>query len=196
MGTTGAPWFIPFVEPTDIPRTYPQDSEDLADAIAAGLSAAGAEGIGPAVVQTVLTTPFTTSATSYDPVTGLEVNFTPSSTSSKVLVLAYVNFGTSGIGGAGITLRRGSTDLMLGDTSGSRMRASSGTRESGANGDEPISATIVFLDSPNVDTQVTYSIAIRAGTESVAYVNRTGRNLDDASFPVTASSITVIEVQG
>jgi hypothetical protein len=41
MADTGAPWNIPFAEPSDLVRDWPALSEDVADAVAAGLTAAG-----------------------------------------------------------------------------------------------------------------------------------------------------------
>jgi len=40
VADTGAPWNIPFAEPTDLVRDWPQLSEDVADAVAAGLTEA------------------------------------------------------------------------------------------------------------------------------------------------------------
>lgn len=45
MADTGAPWNIPYVEPADLVRNYPAANELMADAIAAGLSAAGTDAI-------------------------------------------------------------------------------------------------------------------------------------------------------
>jgi hypothetical protein len=55
MPDTGAPYFIPFAAPADLVRDWPDLSEDVALAIASGLSAAGNPGIGSNVVQTVKT---------------------------------------------------------------------------------------------------------------------------------------------
>jgi hypothetical protein len=41
MADTGAPWNIPFAEPSDLVRDWPALSEDVADAVAAGLSSTG-----------------------------------------------------------------------------------------------------------------------------------------------------------
>jgi hypothetical protein len=40
MADTGAPWSIPYAEPSSLVRDWPELSEDVADAVAAGLSAA------------------------------------------------------------------------------------------------------------------------------------------------------------
>jgi hypothetical protein len=41
MPDTGAPWNIPYVENADLVRDWPADSLLVANAVAAGLSAAG-----------------------------------------------------------------------------------------------------------------------------------------------------------
>jgi hypothetical protein len=41
MADTGAPWNIPYAEPAELVRDWPALSEDVAEAVAAGLSAAG-----------------------------------------------------------------------------------------------------------------------------------------------------------
>jgi hypothetical protein len=41
MADTGAPWNIPYAEPSNLVRDWPALSEDVAEAVAAGLSATG-----------------------------------------------------------------------------------------------------------------------------------------------------------
>ena len=88
MPDTGSPWNIPYVEPSDLVRDYPSDSEDLANAIADGLDEAGNAGIGSNVVTATNSSVFTTSSATYTPVTSMSVSITLSSATSKVLVFA------------------------------------------------------------------------------------------------------------
>jgi hypothetical protein len=198
MPDTGAPWNIPYVDPTDLVRDYPQASEDLADAIAAGLSAAGAEGIGPNVVQTVLLAPFTTTSTSFTTITGLTASITPSSDTSKILVIADVKISADTTNRSiYVRLAGGNATTYVGNADGSRVRAASGVQDSQNDFDfsrSPMATPIMYLDSPGVDTAVTYSIEIacNAGT---AFVNRSGQDANSTLFGRHASSITVIEVQ-
>ena len=192
MGSTGAPWNIPFVEPTDIPRTYPEDSEDLALAIAAGLSAAGNPGIGSNVVQTVKTDTFTTTSTTFVTVTGMTATITPTSNTSKVLVIVQA----SASGSHGIyRIAGGNTASYVGNADGSRTQGLFGFDQNVANENGIVlsSNSVVFLDSPNTASPVTYELQARQ-TGAAVFFNRTQGDGNNAITPRGASSITLIEV--
>jgi hypothetical protein len=142
------------------------------------------------VVQAVKTDTFSTSSTSFVDITGMSVSITPSSSSSKVLVLVDIKFNSGG-NTAQTVLVRGSTQIYIGDAAGSRTRASAmdRTNETTSNG----SGTIMFLDSPNTTSSTTYKIQglTNAGT---FYVNRSALDTDAASASRTASSITLMEI--
>tara|TARA_Y200000002_G_scaffold2970_2_gene2791 strand:- start:9944 stop:10582 length:639 start_codon:yes stop_codon:yes gene_type:complete len=128
-----------------------------------------------------------------------EVNITPAANSSKILVNWGIHFAvSSSIYSGGLKLRRDSTDLFIGDTSGSRTRASNwvvGWNSHG--GRHPWFLGGTFLDSPNTTSQVTYQIQYTSGYDSnyVVYVNRPHDLWDNAkSVGVTPSSITCQEV--
>ena len=190
MPDTGAPWNIPYVAPSDLVRDYPSDSEDLADAIALGLSAAGNPGIGSNVVSVLKTDVFTTSSSSYVDVTGLTITITPTSATSKILVLGTVTVGGELNQGSHAQLVRDSTPVFIGDAAGSRVRASV-THATNADAE---SGSIVFLDSPGVATAVTYKIQMRRGSSAPAHVNRSFTDSDSSVFARLASSLVAIEV--
>ena len=194
MADTGSPWFIPYVEPGDLVRDYPAASEALGTAIAAGLSAAGNAGIGSNVVQTVKSDDFTTSSTSFTSITGLSAAITPVSATSKVFVLVTLNgHGTANSTPVYARLMRDSTPIALGDTAGSRTRATVVFGFSPSGTGIMQSATAVSIDSPNSAVSVTYSVEVRVASGS-AFINRT-QNADDASSNSrTQSTITLIEV--
>jgi hypothetical protein len=193
MADTGSPWFIPYVEPGDLVRDYPAASEALGTAIAAGLSAAGAEGIGPNVVQTVKTDTFSTTSLTYVALTGMSATITPSTATSKVLLLVDIAvMSVGGNDGVHVRLMRGATPIFVGDAAGSRIVATAGHSEGGTNA---YGNTAVFVDSPTSATAVTYSVEVRVGQTGTAYINRLGTWADDARFSTYASSITAIEVQ-
>jgi hypothetical protein len=192
MPDTGAPWNIPYVDPTDLVRDYPQASEDLADAIADGLDAAGSAGIGSNVVQVVKTDPFTTSSGTFTTVTGMTATITPSSATSKVLVICQLTVGFSGQA-QHWKVTRGGTDIYRGDADGSRVQAVFGGYSDGS-ADLAVSMSIVFLDSPNVATATEYRVEARRGSGGSAILNRTNNNSNNDNSPTGASSITLIEV--
>ena len=154
-------------------------------------------GIGSNVVQTVKTDTFTTTSTSFDAVTGLSVSITPSSDTSKVLVVAYVSQGftfTSGGQGHQARLMRDATPILVGNADGSRIQA---THHIGQGAYATFTTldpfTAVVVDSPETDQAVTYSVELRV-SGGTAHVNRTGTDSNTAGFGRTASSIVAIEV--
>jgi len=187
MADTGAPWNIPYVEPGDLVRDYPAASGALGTAIAAGLDI----GLGTNVVQTVKTNTFSTTSTSFVDITDFSATITPSRDTSKVLVIANMTIsqGTARTG-AGVQLVRDSTELYLGDASGSLVRASgfftSEVNLAGMRGE----VSIVFLDSPGVDTATTYKIQARVASSGTFLLGSAGTE-DQARTP---ASITLIEV--
>jgi hypothetical protein len=179
MPDTGSPWNIPYAAPADLVRDWPDLSEDVADAVAAGLSAAGNAGIGSNVVQTVKTTDFTTSSTSYVDVTDFDVTITPSTATSKVLVLVDYNVSQSSGNQTRTQLLRDSTvlavDILEFDFFGSeRLR------------NRPFH-TIVWLDSPATTSATTYKLQIRA-------TGGTARFNIDAQGITAHPTFTAIEV--
>ena len=151
-------------------------------------------GIGTNVVQATKTDTFSTASTSYTLVTGLEVTITPTSSASKILVVANIQLGGI-LGGQSGVIRRGGTILIQGDTAGSRRRASFGTRLESGDLDEIMGYTFVYLDSPATTSATTYDVAITTGNAGrTAYINRSDRDTDGIEYPRTASTLTAIEV--
>ena len=189
MPDTGAPYEIPFLDGTELVRDYPDFSEDLADAIVEGLDGIPVlAGIGSNVVQTVMTSTFTASlapdAESSD-ITDLAVTITPSSNTAKILIVAYISFGSDVNRPIGARLLRGSTAIAQG---------SGGTNVTvGANPSQraPVSAVVSFLDSPGSASAVTYNFRIvgLADVTQAYYINRA--NVDIGR---TVSTATAIEV--
>ena len=196
MPDTGLPWEIPYLDGTEFVKDYPQASEDLADAVAAGLSAAFNPGIGSNVVQTVKDDTFSVTSATYTTVTGLTVTITPTTDTSKILVMASVAVasGSSGFGMARLGLFRGSTDLLDGD--GSRGSGFSQDREA-ATGEDRFQGNrnFVFLDSPATTSAVTYEVRIRGSEAGFAvYVNRASGDTNGSQWMRGTSTITAIEV--
>ena len=191
MADTGAPHFIPYVEPTDLVRDYPAADEAQALAIAAGLTAAGNAGIGSNVVSTTKTDPFTTTSTSVTDVTNLKVDITPTSAASKILVIVSIALDGEGedFRAAGVTVARDGTNLAT-PASGSPSFAGVGqTRPLRAAN----SQTFHVLDEPNTASEITYQV--RAQTNSDLLTLFVNRNRQDVSFRYN-STITAIEVAG
>ena len=147
------------------------------------------------VVQDVKLDTFTTSSTSFTDVTGLSVDITPSSTSSKVLVLVHCPI-TMGDAGGGMTLVRDSTEIFRANAGGSRQRFTAtgmyGIDESQYSGG---TGTAVFLDSPSSTSSLTYKVQVKIRATTL-YVGRTVYDTDNDNASRHASSITAIEIAG
>ena len=137
-------------------------------------------GIGSNVVQTVKTTAFTTTSTSFVNITGFAATITPTLATSKVLVVAEYSVGSSG-DRVESQLLRGATVLGLFSFSD---RYPSDPRSRGQEW-----PGISFLDSPATTSATTYQLRLRA-TSGTAAFNKPGGGY---STPHTCT-ITAIEV--
>ncbi len=143
------------------------------------------------VVQTVKTDSFsTTSGTPVD-ITGMSASITPTSASSKILVLCQVSTGGDDRTPR-VNLVRNSTTLMQpasdGSTIGSDARISQGRHL--------VSGTIQFLDSPATTSATTYKLQLFNGFVTdggTVWFNRSGFQGSGVTEYVT-SSITLMEI--
>jgi len=135
----------------------------------------------------------TSGSESLSAIPGLSVDITPSATSSKILVLVNIKQGETNNAWAKYQLYRDSTPIYLGDTVSGKTPFSNQTYLGNSFGMANVSEN--FLDSPNTTSQITYSVhwAVRNGSGTIAYINRTGNDGGDYAVR-TASSITAIEV--
>jgi len=153
------------------------------------------------VVQGIKTDTFSTTSTSYTAVTGLTASITPSSTSSKILVIVDTNISNANTAGTSATvhirLTGGNSADYVGDTAGDRERAAYSLRAiSGRLADGPMFArTMTFLDSPNTTSSTTYGVEMRV-TGSTGVVNQAAQEFDLAISGRIPSTITLMEVAG
>jgi hypothetical protein len=152
-------------------------------------------GIGSNAVSTLKTDTFSASIVAgaiTGDVTGLTVTITPTSATSKVLVLVSVSimpaFG-------GFTLYRdGSPTSFIGDGEADRRRGTTG----GGTGSDRIADAVAFmaLDSPATTSAVTYSIRLShsSGGTHTFFVNRGSNDANLTETHRMASTITAIEV--
>ena len=143
-------------------------------------------------VQSALKTDhFSSSSTSFVDVTGLTVNITPSSTSSKVLVTAHL--GAVSGGGAHAQLFGFARDsTVIGQSTSSATTLAGFGQYHGNNVQHFTPMSFQMLDSPNTTSQVTYKVQFKT-TGSTTYLNRWASN--DSQFG-TSSSISVMEIAG
>lgn len=130
------------------------------------------------VVQGQLTTQASTTSTSFVD-TGLSASITPSSASSKILVMYNAGTGSgSTAGGAVNRILRGATEILL-----------QGVAYSGA-GSVYGTASATYLDSPATTSSVTYKIQQASQSASAtAFFNS-----DFGSFTGERATITLMEI--
>ena len=149
------------------------------------------------VVSATKTDTASTSSGTFNDITGLSVSITPTSATSKILVLLNV-LGGNNDGGAAVQLVRNSTAIAIATSAtGSRINASFGNYYNNGDANSTRGYGLTHLDSPATTSSVTYKAQFRVGQTSGGremYVNRANGN-DDATYNIrTVSTITVMEI--
>ena len=134
-------------------------------------------------------------------VTGLSATITPSSTSSKILIIAHLHGsdGRDSLNWVGMSVvRDGSTTVGSGDTAGSREAVMGGTYNSQASGYALAAAHGTYLDSPSTTSATTYAVHAHrlSSITHTVHVNRTSVDTNAVAYLRPASSITLMEVAG
>lgn len=148
------------------------------------------------VVQTVKTDTFSTASTSYVDVTGMSVSITPTSASSKILVMVKTNnISMPDANGLYLNIVRNSTTLVSSTAGGATDTNDAwGTGGGGGLNDNSrkySNPSLDYLDSPATTSATTYKVQMLV-TGATGYFNRWANNSDQA----TVSSITVMEIAG
>lgn len=129
---------------------------------------------------------------------GLAVTITPSSASSKILVMgSLVASSSQTYERLAKRLLRGSTPIYVGTQVGNRGATIDGTTRSSSYGME--STPFQFLDSPATTSATTYKmqIATSGGGTVTWYVNQTAADGDNNTFSMRGVSvITAMEIAG
>ena len=157
------------------------------------VTAAKVTGLGKIgqVLSTTKTDSFQSTATSVTDITGLSVAITPTSTSSKVLVMVHGNVSDGGpTYEAAMKMFRDSTEICKGDNgSATNIGFDNARRNSGGNESKKFSMT--FLDSPNTTSSTTYKIAVKVDQSGSTFnFNRTASSNNSS----LVSTITVMEI--
>lgn len=158
----------------------------------------GSAGKVAQVLSTLKTDTFSTTSSSAVTVTGLSQAITPSSATSKILIMVSLAAGVSDADSntAFFALSGGNTSTYKGDSAGSRTRAVHWVRRPGDSATVAATnmpMTMVYLDSPATTSATTYNVTafVSGGT---AYVNRSGIDSDNSTWGRLASTITVMEI--
>jgi hypothetical protein len=135
----------------------------------------------------------------YYNITGLSVNITPKSTSSRILLLASVSGGQSSNAYNGyIRLARNGNGIGTSDSRG--IYVAGGSAMAGwrtVDNSELAHASLLFVDSPNTTSATTYNVQVcnSGGGSYTTTINR-GNATDTSWQQAGSSSIVAMEIQG
>jgi len=147
------------------------------------------------VVNTTKTDIFTTTSTSFVDVTGFSASITPTSSSSKILVMVSFCFSAnSGAGYPQTRILRGSTAVYVGDSAGSRTPALNLTYGYSQDNGFITPASAQFLDSPATTSATTYKVQLLQTAGNTAIIGATGDDSNSSTRVRTASSIVLMEI--
>jgi len=128
---------------------------------------------------------------------GLDVTLTPSSTSSKVLLIVQTAIGFITDDNVGFVIKRGSTTLTGYLPTGYSNRTPVGS--GGVTRSNAVLANVNgnYLDSPSTTSSTTYSVRLkyaRGDDNRTLYLNRSESNADQSYLMRSCSVITAMEV--
>ena len=155
------------------------------------------------VLQTVKTDTWSTTSGTLTDVTGLSVSITPSSTSSKILIMTTV-WASSTYYAGHLALVRNSTEIAKADTASNRPISFLDFADDATvqNSHGKIQClTGQYLDSPSTTSATTYKIQgarrYDNGNSPTLYVNRSSPDRDTNTYDQRkVSTITVMEIAG
>ena len=205
MPDTGAPWNIPYID-GGAEGSLAAFSEDLADAVADGLSAAGGLVAVKHAIFTGTQVESGVTAGNNFAVTNLSITHALADENNRLIISAF--FGAAGNseghGSVGIAVAEddgtGAVLIALGDADGDRTRVTAGGRVTtpGTFDEQIVSMpSVTLVHSPNTTASRTYTlraINIRNETRTL-YINRSDSDVDNAIRSRAVSSLVIQEVR-
>jgi hypothetical protein len=136
------------------------------------------------------------SANSWVDITNLAVTITPTSSTSKMLLMAEITSSCDGSIGSTyqfFRFTRAGSAIGVGDANGSQSQATAGNI-SPANGSAS-SVVLKYLDSPATTSATTYKVQLyNQQTARTSYINRSGTDAPSADYARYISTLTVMEI--
>ena len=177
-------------------------SADIASgAITAAKLASGVGGKVLQVVHTSKTTVFTTSSSSYVDVTGLTATITPSSASSKILVMCNTDLGSEDQSGGLIYFKimRGisSSFVDIGVSTDARQGEHAHVERECNETATHISNTrhnVLLLDSPSTTSAVTYKALGKTNNSNTLIIGASGRSDTNSQDIKVAVDIILMDI--
>ena len=154
MPDTGAPWAIPYAAGSDLVSAWPALSEDIAEAVADGLTAAL---ITPS--QVITTTNFTTSSATFVDLTGVTITVTPAAATNRFLLMFTANNQNTSTNSNYFQFQRDSTLLF------------EEVEDEAAAADAPSSVAMMFDEEATNTTARTYKVMARRSGGTLTVLN-------------------------
>ena len=150
------------------------------------------------VVSTVKTDASSTTSTSFVTISGLSLSITPSSTSSKIYIMAMLHASSDENydGGAAWRIYRDGSVISgaLGNSEGSRTTATAQAVSRASWNSKTTS--ILYLDSPATTSATTYDFRIRGESGRGIVINKPYDNPDNSDRVRPICTITLMEIAG
>ena len=201
MPDTGAPWNIPYVETTDLVSDWPADSLLVANAVAAGLSAAGGLVEVKSAIFTGTQSASTASGANFA-VTDLTITHACADAANKLILMTTVGALTTSVGTleSGLAFHDGTNLIGVGATAGNRSSVSTGGlgKESGAgNSLSAFPQAFTLVHTPGDTSSRTYTVRAfnTFSTTQTISVNRSVNDADTVRDVRAASTFTLMEVK-
>jgi hypothetical protein len=175
---------------------YLDDTDEVIKYDGSAWASVSSAGIGSNVVQTVKTDTFSASIGGGgigSAITGMSVSITPTSDTSRILVMVHASINPDGI--FSLTLYRdGNPTTFIGDADGSRRRVTTAIGMTG--GKISGGGSFFVVDSPATTSSVTYTLVPTnsAGSSQTIFLNRGNDDTNNSEGQRAMSSITAIEV--
>lgn len=153
------------------------------------------------VVSTNKTDTFTSAtANAFTDITGMSVSITPTSATSKIMIVVSM-FGAiwqQGFNGCILSLLRGSTAIGGGNAAGNRSQVIGTTASPGYDASQidcGVQYHLTYIDSPATTSATTYKLQFYQDSASnPIYINRGRVDTDITVYPRTSSSIIAMEI--
>ena len=133
-------------------------------------------------------------------VPNLSLTITPSSVNSKILVMAFISYGSTDANNYGSGyLMRDSIDIGVGTTAtGNRQNCSFAMNLTGYTNEiyKLDTSSMTFLDSPSTTSSITYKVQARHDINGTMYINRSGSDADADYGLRGISTLTIMEIGG
>lgn len=147
------------------------------------------------VVSSVKTDVGLTTSSTYAAITGISATITPSAATNKVRVTVVLQVGGTVTARGNFQVFRGATKVNFGITATNRTQDSAVYYSPSA--DSLGTVAIDFVDSPATTAATTYTVQWSSpDNSSTILINRTLADTNLATFPRTASNITLMEIRG